>query len=250
MLRYGHLEQAVNNSAYNRWLSDLNGRNENITWGYKATGQFQTQAEINSSPVQDNRQNSTLRPGDIKFADLNGDGVIDGSDIEPIGYGNNPELTYGLSINLTWKKFGLTTNWSGAADFEINDNLSPSSNMNWFTLFMNRWHHQVDTDPNSPWVPGKFPSFIGGGSGGNSSLSTFWLKSAAYLRLKSLNLNYTLESRYFKKIGLERVVIAVSGQNLLTLTGLQYIDPETPGGSFQRYYPQQKTYNIGVNVIF
>jgi hypothetical protein len=121
--------------------------------------------------------------------------------------------------------------------------------MNAYAYFMDRWHRADLTDPNSEWIPGKYPSTINAGAPNNKLVSSMWLKNSSYLRLKSFSLGYTIESRVFKKIGLEKLAVAISGQNLLTFTGLDYIDPEAPSGRLS-YYPQQKTYNVGINATF
>jgi TonB-linked SusC/RagA family outer membrane protein len=256
--RWDHVESKIFSSDYDNWKNNQNGRNENILWALNAIGQFQSQEEINSSPIQDGKQNSTLRPGDIKFEDFNKDGVIDGDDNIPIGRNVTaaqayPEITYGFSINLNWKKFGMIMNWQGAANLSVLEDsylIHPFNNgMNAYAYFMDRWHLSDLSDPNSAWIPGKYPSTINAGAPNNKQVSSFWLKNAAYLRLKSFALYYTIDTKSLKKIGLEKVDITLSGQNLLTFTGLDYIDPEAPSGRLS-YYPQQLTYNAGINVTF
>ncbi len=251
--RWDHVEQKNFTSDYDSWRNDLNGRNQNIYWGLNTIGQFQSQQEINSSPIQDGKQNSTLRPGDLKYEDYNKDGVIDNDDRKIIGKGVTPEITYGLSINLSWKGFGIIMNWQGAANYNVLEDsylIEPFNNgMNAYAYFMDRWHLSDLKDPNSEWIPGKFPSTINAGAVNNKQVASTWLKNSSYIRLKSFALTYTIESKYLKKIGLQKLDIALSGQNLLTFTGLDYIDPEAPSGRLS-YYPQQMTYNAGVNVTF
>jgi hypothetical protein len=106
-------------------------------------------------------------------------------------------------------------------------------------------------DPNSEWIPGKYPSTVNNGTPNNSMNSSFWIKDATYLRLKTFNISYNLESRFIRKYGVKNLMITVSGQNLLTFSGLNSIgvDPEIPSGRGS-YYPQQKTYNAGINLTF
>jgi hypothetical protein len=104
-------------------------------------------------------------------------------------------------------------------------------------------------DPNSKWIPGKYPSTVSNGTPNNSMVSSFWIKDATYLRLKSANISYTIEDRLIKKLGIKYVAIVLSGQNLLTFSGLGPIDPEAPTGRLS-YYPQQLTYNAGINITF
>ena len=252
-LKWNHVEVKDFSSSFDKWRNDLNDRNQSIVWGLKAIGQFQSQNEINSSPIQDSKQNSTLRPGDIKYEDYNKDGVIDDNDTKIIGKGLTPEINYGLGVNFSWKKFRLNMNWQGSANFNVLENgylIYPFENgMNAYAYFMDRWHRQDPADPNSPWIPGKYPSTINAGAINNRLVSSFWLKNATYIRLKTLNISYSLGSGSLKKLGIQGVNVSLSGQNLLTITGLEYIDPEAPSGRLS-YYPQQKTYNIGINVTF
>ena len=251
--KWDHFEQREFTSQDDNWRNNVEGRWKNRFFGLKAVGQFQSQEEINSSPIQDTRQNSTLRPGDIKYDDLNGDGVIDTYDSQPIGRGETPEINYGLGINVGWKNLSVSMNWQGASNFNVSqtDNLiAPFNNdMSSYAYFMDRWHRADSKDPNSEWIPGKYPSTINNGAPNNRLFSSFWLKDATYLRLRALNISYSIDAAPLKKIGIKSLAISVSGYNLVTITGLDYIDPETPSGRLS-YYPQQKTYNAGINLTF
>lgn len=252
-LKLRHIEQRTFNSQIDSWRNNGEDRWNNIYRGYKAIGQFQSQEEIYSSPVQDTRLNSTLRPGDIKYDDFNKDGVINSDDIQIIGRGGTPEINYGLGINLAWKRISVDMNWQGASNFNVQQQsflIHPFSNgMNSYNYMMDRWHREDLSNPNSKWIPGKYPSTQNAGSPNNNLNSSFWLLDATYLRLKSLSISYNLEGEFLKKYGIRGLAIAFSGQNLLTFSGLGAIDPETPSGRLS-YYPQQKTYNVGINLTF
>ncbi|MCE5345332.1 MAG: TonB-dependent receptor [Bacteroidales bacterium] len=249
----GHVEQRAFYNQYDNWLNNGEDRWNNLYWGYKAIGQFQSDADIVSSPIQDARANSTLRPGDIKYDDFNKDGVIDGNDIQIIGKANTPELNYGLGINASWKNISFSMNWQGASHFNIQEQhfmIQPFANgMSAYSYFTDCWHHADPTDPTSAWVPGKYPATINDGAPNNKLNSSFWLKDATYVRLKSLNISYSIENEFLKTHGFQNLIVSLSGQNLLTFSGLGPIDPETPSGRLS-YYPQQKTYNIGINLTF
>jgi len=252
-LKNRHLEQRTFNSQYDRWRNNGEDRWNNLYWGYKAIGQFQSKEDIYSSPIQDARVNSTLRPGDIKYEDFNKDGVIDAQDVQIIGRGGTPELNYGLGINAVWKRITVDMNWAGASNFNVQQQgflIHPFSNgMNAYAFFMDRWHREDLSDPNSKWIQGKYPSTVNAGSPNNNLNSSFWLLDATYLRLKSLSISYNLEGEFLKRYGVQSLAVALSGQNLLTISRLGAIDPETPSGRLS-YYPQQKTYNIGINIKF
>ncbi|HEY0769374.1 MAG TPA: hypothetical protein VGD31_03505, partial [Sphingobacteriaceae bacterium] len=256
--KWDHLEQREFISQYDNWRNNNEGRWKNRWNSLKAVGQFQSQAEINSSPIQDGKQNSTLRPGDIKFDDFNNDGVINGDDIQPIGRGDTPELNFGLWFNLEWKKFSVSMSWNGASNFnmqQLQNLIAPFNNdMSSYAYFMDRWRREDLTDPNSKWIPGRFPSTQNNGAPNNNQASSFWIQDASYLRLKSLNLTYNLGSSIMKKYGIKNMAFSLSGQNLLTISKLKYIDPETSSNVLQggrgSYYPQQKVFNAGLNLTF
>ncbi len=152
-----------------------------------------------------------------------------------------------------WKRFTLDMNWQGASNFNIQQQhflIQPFANgMNCYAYFMDRWHKADPWNPDSEWVPGKYPATINDGAPNNKLNSSFWLLDATYLRLKSLSLSYNLATEFFKRNGIEGLAVSLSGQNLITLSSLGPIDPETPSGRLS-YYPQQKTYNIGINITF
>ncbi len=251
--RYTHLEQRNFVSQYDNWRNNYEGRWMNLRFGYKAIGQFQSVEEIYSSPIQDGRGNSTLRPGDIKYDDYNKDGVINDNDTQIIGRGDTPEISYGLGANVSWKRFSMSMNWAGAANYEFlkaSFTVSPFwEDQTAYALFMDRWHREDPWDPDSKWIPGKYPSTINRGSPNNNISSSFWLTSANYLRLKSLNIGYDVNVSFLEKLKVQSLTVYLSGQNLLTFSKLGPFDPENNNGR-NNYYPQQKTYNVGLNLKF
>jgi len=249
--KWDHVEQRDFTSQDDNWRNNNQNRWKNIYWGLNATGQFQSAEDIERSPIQDNQANSTLRPGDIKYEDYNNDGVINNDDRQIIGRGSTPEIFYGMGIDLRWRNFSVNMTWQGAANYNVEQQhflIQPFANgMNAYAYFMDRWHLEDMTNPDSGWVPGKYPSTINDGAPNNKVFSSFWLKEASYLRLKFLSISYNIN--LLKKIGIQNSNISLSGQNLLTFSNLGPIDPESPSGRLS-YYPQQKTFNLGINVIF
>ena len=249
--KYGHVERNASLNDNDNWRNNTNGRNKNIWWGYKAIGQFQSIDEIANAPVQDGNGNLTLSPGDIRYEDYNHDNVIDDNDIHPIGRGTTPEIMYGLTLAAQWKGIDLTVFFQGAANFNAylsDDMANPLFNgANTLSAFMDRWHHEDIYDTSSPWVAGKYPSTYASGKANNQKVSTFWLQNASYLRLKELQIGYSLPKNWVQRIGLENVRIFFSGYNLLTFTGMDLLDPEASGGK-GRYYPQQKVISFGLNI--
>ncbi|NQX41396.1 TonB-dependent receptor [Pedobacter steynii] len=248
----GYLERAPNTSALANWLNNNSNRWNNLYRGYVATGQFQSQEEINKAPQQDGSGNKTLLPGDIRYQDINGDGIIDGEDQTIIGRGSVPEIFYGLNLGLSYKGFDLSLLFQGATNFNFNivgDLTYPfSNNASAFSFLTNRWHREDIYDPNSKWIPGEFPSTIVDGTANNKLNSTFWLRDATYVRLKNFEVGYTLSKTLTHKIGIKNTRVFIAGQNTLTISKVKYLDPEIAGGGAGKYYPQQKVWTMGINI--
>ncbi|WP_316751583.1 TonB-dependent receptor [Pedobacter gandavensis] len=247
----GYQERAPSSNSLLNWKNNGTDRWNNLYRGYIASGQFQSQEEINNAPVQDEKGNQTLLPGDIRYQDVNGDGVIDDSDITIIGRGNTPEVFYGLNLSVGYKGFDFSLLFQGATNFNAyfdGELQNPMyNNANTYAMFEDRWHRADIYDPNSAWIPGKYPSTIISGSTNNQKTSTFWLKDATYIRLKNFDLGYTFDKELTERIGIRRARLYISGQNVFTADKIKYMDPEAPDGRGS-YYPQQKVWTVGVNI--
>ncbi|TXE09149.1 TonB-dependent receptor [Gelidibacter salicanalis] len=248
-----YVERADFVNSLNQWRGDKTNRWKNVTWGYTAVGQFQSTDEINNWAIQDNKANTTLLPGDIKYLDYNEDGIINNDDIKPIGKGTTPEITYGLNLALAWKGIDLSAQFQGAANFVAyydGEFQNPFYNgANSLAEFKDRWHREDLYDVNSAWIPGKYPSTVASGNPNNTKYSTFWLKDASYLRLKNIELGYNFDGDFLENIGLDQFRVYLSGYNLVTWDSVDFIDPEAPTGR-GTYYPQQKIVNLGFNLTF
>ena len=239
------------NRTANRW--------SNIYWGYEAVGQFQSMDEIKNYPINnDNQGNRTQLPGDIKLKDQNGDGIINIQDERPIGYatGASPYLTFGFNTSLSFKGIDILTDWAGAAmqsyyraletqiPFQANHN-SPKY------IFNDVWHRADVFDPNSEWVPGKYPAVRrnGGTLRTYTALNTFWMKNVKYLRLKNLQVGYNLPQKMLSKAHISRLRIYVTGTNLFSIDNVKdiEIDPEISLNS-ALVYPNTKVYTLGINL--
>ncbi|GAB1474034.1 TonB-dependent receptor [Bacteroidota bacterium] len=229
----------------NRWI------------GYKSDGLFMSKDEILNHPInQDQAGNTTLKPGDIRYKDLNDDKVIDWRDQDVIGYGTFPDITFGLNIDLRYKNFSLSALFQGASLFNsmIADAIrGPLTNQgNAFEFqYKHRWqpdlsNPNVNINPNVK-LPAIYPE---GTNNNNNKASDFWLQDATYLRLKNLNISYTLPEKLVKAIGFQDINLFVAGNNLLTLSKLgiykKSIDPEAT--DYQKFYPPVKTVSFGINV--
>ena len=258
-IKYDYVERAASTNMYDNWRNNTNGRYKSIRWGKRVIGQFTSFEEILNSPIQDGDGNRTLLPGDLKFEDYNSDGIIDDKDTQPLGHGDTPRMYYGLNMSGEYKGFDLTIFYQGAAGHDIfvsGDILDPFIQQglgNGLAIMTDRWHREDPTDPYSKWVPGYMPAPRVAGVANNRSSNSWSLHDASYLRLKTLEVGYTLPKSLTRKASIERVRFYVNCNNLLTFTNreglMKNIDPEN-NSSYMRYYPQMKTYNFGVNVTF
>jgi len=258
-IKNDYVERAPSTNMYDNWRNNSNDRYKDIRWGKKVVGQFTSYEEILNAAIQDNNGNKSLLPGDLKFEDVNHDGVIDDSDVQAIGHGDSPRMYYGLTLGAQYKGFDLTLFFQGAAGHDIyisGDVLDPFIQQglgNGFAFMTDRWHREDATDPNSAWIPGAMPALRVSGLGDNRSNNTWSLHKADYLRLKTLEVGYTLPGKWLADKGIDRLRFYINCNNLLTFTSqeglMKYIDPESNNAQL-RYYPQLKTMNFGVNVSF
>lgn len=243
------VERTPDANSYLNWRNNPTSRWDNVTWGYNYTGQFQSYEEIYNSPIQDGEGNRTLRPGDLKYEDVNQDGVISPLDEVPIARNYIPEINYGFNLRTSWKQLDMNMQFQGAANFNLQYRGYLKHPLRWgrnsLSQFMDRWHREDLYDPSSSWVPGHFPSTNGPAS--NDWPSQFWWPDASYLRLKSLEVGYTLDS-LFEKTGIQTRIFA-SGFNLFTWTKVKFLDPEQNSDPYHPY-PLMKVYNLGINIKF
>jgi TonB-linked SusC/RagA family outer membrane protein len=252
-----YLERASDANSYLNWRNNKTNRWDNISWGYNYIGQFQSVEEILSSPLQDSKGNASVRPGDLKFEDVNKDGVISDLDMVPIGRGVTPEMSFGVSGRLSYRQFDMNFLFQGAANSNYfydllfaNVNNQVGQARNTMQSWMDRWHHEDIYDPTSPWVPGKYPAIGSSADSWAGTASQFWYVDSKYLRLKNVEIGYTLKKPVLSKIGVENLRIYLSGFNLLTWTKVDYVDPEQDSGYWNATYPISKIYNIGVTFTF
>ena len=228
------------------------GRPMGEYWGFVAEGLFQTEEEIAHSAVY----GPTL-PGDIKLKDINGDGKITyDQDRVPIGRSSTPEMMFGLNIGAEWKGIDFSMLWQGAALFDVNL-CGMYANVGYDNTFYTKPFY---CDGNTPyylvensWRPdnpdAEYPrlGIVSRDNGGK--MSSWWVENGTYIRLKSMQIGYTLPSQWVTPAGIKKVRFYVSGGNLLTFSHLKHLDPEMPSVN-QGYYPQQRTYELGLNVTF
>lgn len=210
--------------------------------GYVSDGLFTSQDEINALPYTYSALggNSTLKPGDVKYLDLNGDNVLDWKDQEEIGQGNFPNWMYGISTLFQYRNFSLNALFQGAFGFSTYVNVTSYPNDVTYDL---RWTEK--TNDAGALVPRL------GGSSSNGFYSDYWLNSVSYLRLKTASLSYELPDLLTDRLGIDKTRIFLAGTNLFTLSTLDKyrIDPEVESGSLM-VYPQQRTVSLGINMSF
>lgn len=215
--------------------------------GLVALGLFKDYEDIRRSPVQ---TFGDVMPGDIKYKDINGDGKIDGNDEVPIGATTRPNLIYGFGVSGTWKGFDFNVHFQGAgkSSFFINGfTVYPFSQGDWGNILTdvvesNRWILGENED-----IHAKYPRLSYGGNSNNYRNSTYWLRNGAYMRLKTLELGYSIPKSIVNKIHLNNLRIYLMGTNLLTFSDFDLWDPEL-GSSNGQAYPLSKTFTVGLTV--
>lgn len=230
------------------------GQSMGSRYGFEALGFFQNQEEIDNYPAA---PSGVLRPGDLKYKDINGDGLIS-SDFDYIktGYGAIPEINYALNMEVSYKNFYLSMLWQGVANTDYELSGVYDSGVTSSTVYT----ESFSGNGNSPyylieqaWTPenpnARYPRLSTIPNGNNAWQSTWWVINGNYLRLKNANIGYNVPEKVLKNTPFSRINIYLAGANLITLSHFKYVDPESPSVS-NGYYPQQKTYTVGVNVSF
>lgn len=205
------------------------------TTGYIAEGLFGSQNEIDNSPTQN--LGSFVKPGDVKYRDVNGDGKIDASDQVMISpYGGTPRIQYGLGVNLTYKKidFGVFFNGSAKRTVMING-IDPfgQSDFNVMKFIAEDYWSESNPNPNAAYPR---LGLTGAQTDNNTKASTYWMRNGNFIRFKTLELGYTFP--YGR--------IYLSGDNLAVFSPFKLWDPELAWNA----YPLQRTFNIGVQLNF
>lgn len=255
-----YVEHTDYGTQYLNWKNNSTNRYNDIWWGYDYSGQFTSLQEIWNAPIMDNLGNSQLKPGDYSYEDWNGDGVIDSNDSHPITFGaqTTPVLYYGLTIDMAWKGFDLTAVFQGGAFNNVKYEWYLSTpfiyDKNGPDFFYDRWHMEDASadpmDPRTVWVSGYLPTTSQSSTAMslNTSTSRASLHDASYVRLKSVEIGYTLPKKWVKRINASSVRVFSNGYNLLTITGLKYLDPEHPSSGYGTTYPLTCTVNFGVSI--
>jgi TonB-linked SusC/RagA family outer membrane protein len=221
----------------------------NQQFGLIAEGLFKDQADIDSWPKQ---EFGTVKPGDIKYRDVNGDGVVNTYDKVAIGYTTIPEINYGFGISSAWKGFDVSFFFSGVDHVSriiSGQNLfgASSSIIRLGQVFedvaLNHWTLE-NQDANAT-----YPRISLNKIENNQQSSTYWQRDMSFLRLKNVEVGYTIPKRITKKIGMSSTRIYLQGVNLLTFSKFKLWDPEL-SANYGNVYPTTRTVTMGVNLNF
>lgn len=222
-------------------------------YGYIADGYFQTQEEINSSPVYGGNPNN-VKPGYIKYKDISGpDGVPDEkiNDYDRTILGNpTPRYEFGLTLGGDWKGLDFSFFFQGVGKKDVYYSGAGARALSGnYTIYKYQLDYWTEDNPNA-----KFPILLEdpNGTNPNNMISSFWVKSGAYCRLKNIVMGYTLPKKLVRKAALSKVRIYANAQNLLTIKNDFYkgFDPENSIGSGASCYPLNKTLIFGLSVEF
>ena len=238
------------------WYKMQKGHRVNQARGLISLGLFKDYDDIRNSPVQD-FDGYKVMPGDIKYKDVNGDGKIDGNDQVAIGATTKPNLIYGFGIAANWKGLDVNLHFQGAGKstyfidgstvhmFKLGDGwgnvLSEMANSN-------RWiSADISGDPATENPNAEYPRLSYGPNSNNYQQSTYWLRNGSYLRLKTVEVGYTLPTQLVNKVHFNTVRIFFVGTNLLTWSAFKLWDPEM-GSTDGKRYPLSKNLSLGISV--
>ncbi|WP_256011726.1 SusC/RagA family TonB-linked outer membrane protein [Desertivirga xinjiangensis] len=223
------------------------GKRLNQPFGLIAEGLFQSAEEIGSSPKQ---TFGTVRVGDIKYRDVNGDGVVNTYDEVAIGNPDIPEIVYGFGTSISFKGFDLSAFFQGAANMDFmlgGDGFFPftrgetQGNVPYWAT--DRW------TPENPSQNVLFPRLSSGSNPNNYRNSTWWQREADYLRLRTAEFGYTLPKKLLEKVRVKTFRVYAAGFNLYTFSSFKFWDPELGNGNGAAY-PLQRSFILGANINF
>ncbi|GAF04193.1 SusC/RagA family TonB-linked outer membrane protein [Saccharicrinis fermentans] len=220
-------------------------------WGYETAGVFQNEAEVNAHSKDGVLIQENAQPGDLIYVDQNDDGVLDNSDRINLG-DPYPDFTVGLNLNMAYKNIDFSMFWYGVVGNQMINATRRYDlpNVNYQTSILNRWTGEgtSNSEPRVVW------NDVNNNQG---TFSDYMVEDADYLRLKNIQLGFTLPKSVLDKVNIERIRLYVSGDNLLTFTKYSGFEPEIGNsdnvfytGVDQGIYPQARVVSIGANITF
>lgn len=218
------------------------GQPVNAFYGFKELGIFRSQDEINNYKMGDQVIQPNAKPGDFKWADLNGDGTISDGDRTFLG-SSLPSWNYGFSVSASYHNFDFLVFGQGVWGNKIMKayRRMDINSANYGIEALDRWS---EANPD-----GNYPRLTNDDKNGNfKNPSNFYLQNGAYFRVKTLQVGYTLPESIAQKATLKKVRFYISANNLFTLTGYNGLDPEVAGSIDKGVYPQARTWMLGANI--
>jgi TonB-linked SusC/RagA family outer membrane protein len=215
------------------------------SFAFIADGFFQDEAEIETGPKHTFSQ---VRVGDVRYKDINGDGVIDSFDQIPVGFPRLPEMSFGFGGTISYKGFDASLYFTGAARTSVF-----LTGFSMWPFYEGAGVNNVLTEYyNNRWTPStpnaRYPAIDVGNNPNNYVNSTTWMRNGDYLRLRNAEIGYTLPKRLTGRVGVENLRFFVNAVNLITWDHIKIIDPESNDGTGG--YPLQRSLNVGLQIDF
>ncbi|WP_156308989.1 SusC/RagA family TonB-linked outer membrane protein [Sphingobacterium endophyticum] len=246
--------EALTDGTYlNNWRSAI-GKPANRVYGLLSKGIIRTQEELDNLPQGFTQYGRTPKLGYLLFEDIRGDnfsegpdGKIDNNDMTYLSDNGAPRINYGFGFNFEWKNLSLNAHFQGVGAYDRmistrNGGGVFQNDRPYFELWANDYWTPENPNATYPRVSGEFQVADVGGEA-----STFWIRNGSYLRLKNLDLGYSLPQQWFKSIGLSKVQFYLNATNLFYFSGLKEHDPEQ---NTLDSYPLMKTFTGGFNINF
>jgi TonB-linked SusC/RagA family outer membrane protein len=213
---------------------------------YQSDGVFLDQAEIDAENLDYSAVTGRLLPGDMKFQDMNADGIINGDDRVRINDNGTPTFNFGANLTASYKGLDVTALIQGATGSSLRVQTESGDIGNYL-----KWSHDNRWSIDNP--SSEHPRLASRGdtyyTGGNYGQNTYWLFNKNYVRLKNLEIGYTLPEKFTDRFNIGTLRAYVNGLNLITFDSLNFFDPESTAGSGV-YYPQTRIINLGINLTF
>ncbi|MCM1139941.1 MAG: TonB-dependent receptor [Muribaculum sp.] len=259
-----YMDGDASNSMNYWYRTNVSGRNKDIWFAYEEGGRYNSYEDIRYHGTIGDLNQQTL-PGDYWYKDWNEDGVIDDNDKHPVATYNLPVFNYGFTFGASWKGIDIATTWQGVANVyasydQVFTEVGPFNGGASLSFYTDRWRTaNVSDDPWNPhteWISGYYPA-----TGHSFNTGSTGIHNTSYLRLKTLEVGYTLPDKWLKFVGIKDFRVYFNAYNLLTFSGLKHTDPERPGknggasnnneNAFLFYnYPVNRTFNVGATLRF
>jgi TonB-linked SusC/RagA family outer membrane protein len=226
-----------------------------VNRGLIALGLFKDAADVKNSPKQ--TFTNEVLPGDIKYKDVNGDGVINSYDKVPLNYSSTPQIQYGYATEFNWKNWNISVLFEGVSRvtyFSSGNGFYPFAGKqvgNVLTIVASdRWTSREISGTAATENPNaRFPRLTYGDNANNNQNSTFWLNDGSYLRLKNVQISYQMKGKLMEKVGIKNTTFSIIGENLHVWDKVKLVDP-AQASSNGSVYPLQRVITLQMNMQF